>query len=655
MHNTSRIKVSTTNLSECLDKLSCLDIMSIDTETTGLRRWHQDKLFSIVISTGQETFYFNYQNYRETWAKKWNEGEEFSEFVSFEGEQWFTTGPVLERETIKDLIPIFKNKLLIMHNAKFDLAMLDKEGIHQDFEVWDTQVMARLVYNDHMKYSLDACAERDLGERKMDLVKSYMDEFECYHFDMVDGKKEQFKNYHFYQVPYALIYEYACIDAELTRKLYNFQKEKIAEFSQRGMYGKSLPDLCEVEKKLTRKCFKMEKTGILIDRGYCEKAIEYERDRYQEAARRFKDETGKDFVDSGNCLGPILLERGHKVPKTDSDNFEVSEKILSGIKDPLIEHIFAFRDAHKRCHTYFKGFLYHADKNDVIHPDMRQAGTRTGRFAYSDPNLQNVTKDEDKVNPFPIRRAFIPRPGKFFVMIDYNQMEFRLMLEYAKEMSLIRKILQGHDPHQATADMTGLTRKQAKTLNFGILYGMGIDKLSKALSCTPEEAKKFRRDYFDGLPMVENLLIRDKARAKNAGLVRDWMGRVFYFPDERFSYKATNAIIQGGSADCVKSAMVELMDAPILLQIHDELLFEVSDVAEVSEFKKIMESAFPAKQIPLTCSIEHSLKSWGDPMEGLPFGEEARDSIQRESAGKVEELTQHVLFQDSASNSLGNT
>jgi DNA polymerase-1 len=259
--------------------------------------------------------------------------------------------------------------------------------------------------------------------------------------------------------------------------------------------------------------------------------------------------------------------------------------------------------------------------------------------------MQNISKDEDAELPFPIRRAFVPRPDYIFVMIDYNQMEFRLMLDYAGELELIEQIIDGHDPHQATAELVNIPRKPAKTLNFGLLYGMGIKKLALQIGVPVDEAARFKYKYFDALPKVQMFLRKTSKRAEKASLVRDWLGRAFHFPDPEFAYKAANAIIQGGCASVVKIAMVRLgkllegKKSRMLLQVHDELIFEVhkDELYLVEKLQEIMETVYPYRHIPLTCSVSHSLKSWGEPVEGFP--EDAkRNQVQNQSQRRSERI-----------------
>ncbi len=652
-----------------INKLVEAQELSVDTETTGLFPYKKDRLFSIQISDEHEDYYFNFKTYK-------------------------TGEAVLSFDQIKDLQVLFNLKRIFMQNAKFDMRFLHKEGINFDScDVNDTEVMARLIRNDHMKYSLDEQAKRDLGESKDDKVMEYITKNKLFTAETIPGKDTVVKALHFDQVPFELIAPYGCKDTRLTLKLGKLHLEKIKALSEGGTQGaKTLWDVHEMEKRLIHTCFKMEKVGIKIDREYCDEAVKFETNRIEKAKTQFFDYTDTELTDSGQCLGPIFEGLGFKPAKTATGEHEITDAFLETVTDPLGKIVQDFREARKRANTYFKSYIYAADSSGAIHADMRQAGTRTGRFSYRDPNLQNIPSDDKDSeivddSPYPIRRAFVPREGYLFLSIDYKQMEFRMMLDEAGQTELINKIKEGHDPHDATAELTKLSRKAAKNLNFGLLYGMGIIKLAfSILKMTPEqkrclkiyeghqekktlglmneaeknvalpiiqEMKEFKQKYFQGLPMVENFImqcsgavkIRDQKDPGN-GWIKTWFGRRAYFtPHSEYglmAYKAANAKIQGGCADVVKIAMNRLDDflldkkSRMIVQVHDELLFEISfdELELIGGIMQIMETAYQSRSLPLTCSMSYSLKSFYDMIDGDPrdtIGKEKRDNIQREN------------------------
>ena len=236
--------------------------------------------------------------------------------------------------------------------------------------------------------------------------------------------------------------------------------------------------------------------------------------------------------------------------------------------------------------------------------------------------MQNVTKGKDKESRFPIRRCFIPPPDSFLVSVDLDQVEYRLMLDYAAEKDVIRQVVDGVDVHQATANMMGVDRASAKTINFMLLYGGGPLKLAHELKIPLREAKSLRELYFDRLPKVTSLIKAIIRKAETDKVIYNWFGRVYRFPDKRFAYKAPNYLIQGGCADVMKIGMVEAGNDKLLkgtrstqvLSVHDELVFYVhkDELDLVPKIQQIVEKAYPYKHLPLTAGVEISSISWGD-------------------------------------------
>lgn len=376
----------------------------------------------------------------------------------------------------------------------------------------------------------------------------------------------------------------------------------------------------------------MEERGILIDHAYTTEALNYERRELDKAAKDFEADTGRAYKDSSKLFAEIFTQRGEWFPKTDKGNPSFAAEFLDDLDSPTAGLIKKYRDHEKRMGTYYSSFLYFADHKNRIHPNMRQAGTTTGRFSYSNPNLQNVPRDEQisggADQPI-VRRSFIPSPDHFLVSIDYDQQEYRMLFDYAGETKIISRVLEGEDVHQVTADMLGIKRTPAKTLNFALLYGAGSTKMAKMLGISVEEAIDKRRMYFDRLPAVKRFLKYVPQVGVARGFVTNWLGRRCYLQDSTFAYKLPNHLIQGGCADVIKVAMVQLdyhlnkLKSGMILQVHDELLFEVhkDEVGIIGELKEIMEAVYPSLNgMKLTASIAHSDKSWAkaDLVEGSP-------------------------------------
>jgi len=558
----------------------------------------------------------------------------------------FTIPPeaVLPRTYLQHFEKILSNpaSTWAMHNAKFDLAMLSREGLRLAGQVHDTEVIARVLDSSHQSYSLENCLKRlaketgsDLYE-KDDRVKAWITKNKAYTETSVPGKKGKQRNLQFYKVPFEIIVPYAEMDAIATLRLAEHQCKRINA-------TKDYRRVARQERSLTPVCFRMEEFGIKIDRSYTEAALSFEKAAIDKLNEDFEQQTGKRFLDSNLYLSAVFSELGYEAKKTAKGNASFDDAALAEIDHPLAKTVCKIRESYKKCSTYYSTFLYMADKTDRIHPNMKQGGTTTGRFSYWEPNLQNVPKEENLEEPWLVRRCFVPDKGKCFVMLDFDQMEYRMMLDQAEESKVIHRILNlGEDVHEATAQMLGITRKQAKTVNFMLLYGGGVEKLAKSLAITVPEAAKIRESYFYHLPNVSKWIKATIAISRVNGYVENWNSRKC--PIEKdFAYKAPNWLIQGGCADVVKRAMLQIdtllsdKKSKMILQVHDELLFEMppDEFYLINDLKKIMESQYPYKKLPLTVSTDHSWKSWADKVKGSP-SEETRNAVQGKDSSQAQ-------------------
>jgi DNA polymerase-1 len=601
------MQVRRSQLRQVISELSKPGEYGLDTETSGVR-W-KDRLFSIIIANHTESFYFNYLRYHDV--------EE---------------DLILDPATIKDLQTIFDNvdSTFYISNAKFDLSMLRKEGLDVHGTVFCTNALGRVLRNNYADgYSLETSAAR-LGWKKDDAVEEYIKKHKLWTKESVPGKKLEWKNKQFDKVPYPVMSKYAEMDARLHHDLGRYIRQELKRPSVHG--APSLDQVTENEIELTRVCFEMEWTGIKINPDYTRGALEYENGLLFLAKKDFQKETGVEFIDSNKLLADVFTKLGEKYPVTEKGNPSFTDYVLEDLGTPLAQAIQRIRYHEKRAGTYYSSFLYFKDDLDVIHPNMRQGGTETGRFSYSDPNLQNVPKEdeeEDKDKAYVVRGCFVPREDYVFVMIDYQQQEFRLMLDYAGEKKLIEEIMNGADVHQATADLLGIPRKHAKTINFGLLYGMGTEKLARALDLSVNDARSLKDLYFAKLPRVENFIAQVSGRGKARGFIWNWAGRRCYISNREWAYILPNHLIQGGGADVIKFAMPKIArylankQSRMLLQVHDELLFEVhkSELDIVPHLKSVMEDIYtPRNGMFLKCSVDHSWKSWGNPdkEKGMP-------------------------------------
>jgi DNA polymerase-1 len=596
--------VTTANFESVVDRLVHTPVLASDLETTGLSPFRGDRVFGVAFADEEREWYFNFNDDRPQ------------------------DNP-LPRSWLMRLAPIYAAPgVLINHNLKFDGHFWLDLGFELRRELWCTMALARVEFNEHLKYSLDACAQR-IGKHKDDTVKKYLDEHKDWEWESVPGKKTRSKRYFFARVPLPVIGPYACQDARAAYDLYTHQRASFADTSTSGA-APGLDQVVANERRLTRVCLDIEHRGLKVDVGYCRAALAHEQSRMSHAQREFQALAGMPLVDSAMALGPVLREAGLTLGKTATGKESIAEDVLITKKGHvLVDLILQYRDAQKRSNTYFSNFLTLSDDQGRIHADLRQGGTATGRFAAGNPNLQNLNAEDD--SPFPVRRAFVPDEDMLLVSIDYAQMEYRLMLDYAQEMGLIEKVLSGIDVHEATAQViremgVPMTRQQAKNINFALLYGAGTGKLAQMMKCTVEQAAEMKGQYFRALRRIQGFIRQVIRTTEKRGYIFNWMGRRCYFPNPEFAYKAPNYLIQGGSADIVKKAMVDVdqflrsHQSRMVLNIHDEiwLLMPRHETGLIPDVVKLMVQAYPHKTLPMECSVSWSDRSGHDLIEGVP-------------------------------------
>lgn len=611
------------NFADTLARLAQAPVIAVDTETTGLKPYHDSEIFSLILHDGAQSYYFNFENYAEISPDENLESPE-------------------NLESLRLFFAADASRTWVFHNARFDLAILKRAGWRVVGRIHDTMVAARVIDSTLFpnQFSLDACASR-IGYPKDDAVKTWLLKNKAFTEEKLTGKKTKKKNLHFNHAPWDLIVPYGCRDAEITYKLAQWQLKELAIIDQQLVSARidaKVSTVHENECELVRTVYEMEAVGVKLDSDFCHRAIaQLSADIvYLEGA--FLNITGEHYSESTLTFQRVfaseewtygeLTSTGKKNPSFDSD-------ALASFKSPAAALVLKHRKA-KSDIDYFHGFLYAADADGVIHTSFNQHATATGRFSSSNPNLQNLTKDDEAAleKDFVVRRAIIPRPGMVFHMLDYQAMEYRLMLDYAARAAfdeegvlvLISKVLSGLDVHQATADVAGVSRRDAKTTNFATLYGSGITNLAGRLGVSDARAREIRESIFRAAPEIRTFIRRATETAEKRGYVVNWFGRRCSFPDARFAYRAPNYLIQGGCADVVKVAMNRIGEylkdhqTRLVLMIHDELILEgppEEAATIVPKVREIMETVFPSKFLSLTVGVDHSTKSLADKTEGI--------------------------------------
>lgn len=406
----------------------------------------------------------------------------------------------------------------------------------------------------------------------------------------------------------------------------------------------------EIEKPLIKIVEKMEQKGIAVDTSVFKDLSKEYHKKLKELEIKIHDLAGQEFnINSPKQLAEILFTKlalTYKgMRKTSSGAYSTKEDVLNKLEGahPIIELILEYRELAKLLSTYIDKIPEMIAKDGRLHPNFIQSGTTTGRMSSQDPNIQNIPIKTD--NGRRIRNAFVAAKGKRLMTFDYSQMELRLAAIFSEDEKLLESFRSGKDIHSSVAcyvfdvsenEVTKAMRTKAKTINFGILYGMGVVALQKNLKTDRKEAQKFYDDYFETFTRLAEYLEETKADAARKGYTETLFGRRRYFEGINSSLPfiraqaermAINAPIQGTLADITKLAMVKVEEwiekeklsskIDLLLQIHDELVFEVDEESALKlapKIKEIMENVLTEDQkkgVPII--VEGAVgKSWGE-------------------------------------------
>jgi DNA polymerase-1 len=383
----------------------------------------------------------------------------------------------------------------------------------------------------------------------------------------------------------------------------------------------------------------MESCGITLDTQFLSQLGNEFSGYIDTLEQQVIEMAGQPFnVSSPKQLGEILFDKigiaGGK--KTASGQYGTGEAVLEKIDHPIAAIVLEHRSLCKLKNTYTDRLIAQADPvTHRVHTSYHQAVTATGRLSSTDPNLQNIPIRGQTGRQ--IRKAFVAPEGRVLLAADYSQIELRLMAHFSQDEALLRAFQQGLDIHQATAaevlgialeDVTNDQRRQAKTINFGLLYGMSSFGLSKQLKLSRQESQAYINQYFARYPGVYEYMQNTRKLASEQGFVETLMGRRLYTPDvnarngmvrQAAERAAINAPLQGSAADIIKKAMIAVDhmlpkdQAMLLLQVHDELVFEVDDdIADTlaPELAKVMQDVVQI-DVPLLVEVGKG-KNWED-------------------------------------------
>ena len=519
----------------------------------------------------------------------------------------------------------------IFHNAMYDVCWLRSSGFTIQGRIIDTMIASAIVDENQLRYDLNNCSKRYLNEAK-DEAALYAAAKEW----GVDAKAEMYK------LPAMYVGAYAEKDAELTYKLWQELKKEINH--------QDITEIWKMETELFPCLVEMRFLGVRVNQEQAEIEKKTLMEHEKKLLTEVKNETGIEVqIWAARSIAQVFDKLKlvyDRTEKTQAPSF--TKNFLTHHPNPIVKKIAEAREINKAHTTFIDTILKHTH-NGRIFAEINQlrgdnGGTVTGRFSYANPNLQQIPARNKDLGPR-IRRLFIPEEGCTWGCFDYNQQEPRLVVHYAALQNLygVTEVLEAYkagdaDFHSIVADMADIPRYQAKTINLGLCYGMGKNKLQAELGVNKEKAEELFKQYHSKVPFVKQLMDAVMRRAQDSGRIRTLLGRLCRFhlwepnqfgihkalPHEQallehgpgirraYTYKALNKLIQGSAADMTKKAMLELYKAGIIphIQVHDELDISVKDDKEAKQIVEIMESAV-GLEVPNKVDYE-SGKNWGD-------------------------------------------
>ena len=526
----------------------------------------------------------------------------------------------------------------VMHNAMYDLGWLRWAGVEVKGKIIDTMIAAPLLNENRLYYNLDSLAREYLGERKDEkILKAAAKAFG------VDPKGGMWR------LPSHLVGAYAEQDAAVTLRLWDRLRADLVTDECTGIF--------ELESSLMPVLLDMKTRGVRVDVDKAEMVRKDLQQREENLLLDIRKETGHliepwaaaSIAKAFDAIGLTY----HRTEKTGAPAF--TKEFLNNHEHPLAQKIVRLREFNKANTTFIETILEHSH-NGRIHCDFNplrsdDGGTVTGRFSSSNPNLQQIPARDPEIKAM-IRGLFIPEEGCKWGSFDYASQEPRWLAHYCSTLkghrrhpqidSVVEMYHEGNaDFHQMVADLAGVSRKQAKTINLGIMYGMGRGKLAGVMDISEDEAKELLGKYHERVPFVKGIADFATERAEKVGHIRTWLGRKCRFdmwqpksfgfhkplPLEKaaeeyggraaikraFAYKALNRLIQGSSADQTKKAMVDCYAEGLvpMLTVHDELCFNIENDKQADRIEEIMTTCVPNLNVPF--EVDRAIvDNWGE-------------------------------------------
>jgi DNA polymerase I-like protein with 3'-5' exonuclease and polymerase domains len=553
----------------------------------------------------------------------------YAGYFPFDHEGGGNLDKALVLKWFKDVCECSANK--IFHNAMYDVCWIRAMGFKINGRIFDTMIAASLVNENRFRFDLNSLGWDYVGQGKneSELVNAAKEWG-------LDPKADMWK------LPALYVGNYAQRDAEVTLALWKVMQKEITT--------QDITSIFDLETDLFPCLVDMKFKGVRVDTESAHKLKQKLNEQEKQLLLEVKKETGEECqIWAARSIAKIfdkLSLEYERTEKTQAPSF--TKNFLSTHNHPLVKKIAKAREINKAHTTFIDTIIKHEHKGR-IHADINQlrsdqGGTVTGRFSYSNPNLQQIPARNKDLGPM-IRSLFIPESGCEWGCFDYSQQEPRLVVHYASldqdtSVFAVKDSYENDDAdfHTIVAKMANIPRTDAKTINLGLFYGMGKAKLQAELGVSKEKAESLFQIYHDRVPFVKSLMKSVSNRAQQRGQIRTLLGRLCRFhlwePNQfgmhkalpfdqavqehgpgikrAYTYKALNKLIQGSAADMTKKCMLDLYKEGIVahIQIHDELDISVESDKQAKKIVEIMENAVKL-EIPNKVDYE-SGKNWGD-------------------------------------------
>lgn len=571
-----------------LQRMQQADHFAIDTETTSLDYRIAELVGFSVAFDANDAYYIPLAHDYENAPEQLNREAVLAQIK-----------PILENEQVRK----------IGHHLKYDAHIFANHGIIIQGWYFDTMLAS---------YVLNAAATRHGMD---DVARVYLSHLTTT-FEQIAGKGAKQKTFN--QIELEVAAHYAAEDAHVTYRLYEVLSAKLQPFPE------LVNILHNIEMPVARVLTGMEEDGIKLDHAFLDQlSVEFS-ETMQTLENQATELAGEAFnIASPKQVGEVLFDKlgikGGK--KTATGQYSTSESVLEKIEHPLAEVILEHRGLAKLKNTYTDRLVEQShDTTHRVHTSYHQALTATGRLSSTDPNLQNIPIRTQIGRQ--IRKAFIAPEGRVLLAADYSQIELRLMAHFSQDDALVHAFQHGQDVHRRTAsevlgiaieDVTNDQRRQAKAVNFGLLYGMSEFGLIRQLGFTREESQNYIKQYFHRYPDIYEYMQRTRQLALEQGFVETILGRRLYTPDidarnmmvrKAAERAAINAPLQGSAADIIKIAMIEVDkilpkdQAKLLLQVHDELVFEADESIAEELSRQITDVMQSVVQISVPLVVE---------------------------------------------------